>query len=69
MGRAMVLVNSSEKNHSLKKYLSGIRAKKTSNQRMNFSAKARRLTSFWCRAIKSVGKTFDQNVLSFPNET
>lgn len=47
----------------------GIRVKKTSNHRMIVSIVQKRLISFWCRASRDVGKTFVQNLSSFPNDT
>jgi hypothetical protein len=53
--------HSSEKKNIFKLILIGIKAKKTSNHRINFNAQLKRLISDWCFSTSLVGKTFVQN--------
>ncbi len=69
MGKATVLVNSSEKKKSFITSLMGIKAKKISNQRIMRIMRWKRFISLAWRWRSEVGKTLVQKVESLPKET
>ena len=60
-GRIMLSINSFERPQSLRVYLMGMRAKKTSRRRIHLMAVLKRRMSFWCLATSWVGKRLVQN--------